>query len=173
MLLEGAIYHVTSMVNYGNFHLGEARFKCMFLEIVKEAKKKFDFELWNFCVMDNHIHFLIKPGSGVSLSKIMQWIKCNFAKRWNKEHGLKGHFWGGRFYSRIVENSEDFEAVSKYIDENPVKANMVKEPGEWQWGGFFHRLKGNKGIITELLNPENLFPVFKMPRAVEVGSNTS
>jgi putative transposase len=102
--------------------------------------------------MDNHIHFLITPGKGVSLSKIMQWIKCNFAKRWNKAHGTKGHLWGERFFSRIIKDKQDFETVSKYIDENPVKAKVVQEAKAWRFGGLFHRLWRIGGIIDYLVD---------------------
>jgi REP element-mobilizing transposase RayT len=72
--------------------------KRAFLALVVLAKKKFPVKLWNFTIMDNHIQFLIKPEDGVSLSKIMQWLKCNFAKMWNKAHNTKGHLWGDRFF---------------------------------------------------------------------------
>jgi putative transposase len=157
ILYDGATYHVTSKIDHDNPSLHDHHFKSLFLDFMKTAKQKFSFELWNFCIMDNHIHFLIKPGPGVSLSKIMQWIKCNFAKKWNRENSTKGHLWGERFFSRIIRNIEDFQAVSRYIDENPVKAKMVENANDWKFGGLFHRLKGLTGIIDYLIKPENLF----------------
>ncbi|MDR1218447.1 MAG: transposase [Treponema sp.] len=62
----------------------------------------------------NHIHFLIKPGEDGGLLKIMQWIKCNFAKAWNKERGRKDHVWGERFHSRIINGMRDFLRVREY-----------------------------------------------------------
>ncbi|MDR0562613.1 MAG: transposase [Spirochaetaceae bacterium] len=146
-LVEGATYHVASKIDHDDPALRESAFKQGFLDFVTKAKKRFSFKLWNFMVMDNHIHFLIKPGPGVSLSKIMQWIKCNFAKWWNKMHNTKGHLWGDRFFSRIIKDEKDFEAVSEYIDENPVKAKLVKTAKEWRFGGLFHRLRRIFGII--------------------------
>jgi putative transposase len=99
--------------------------------------------------MDNHIHFLIKPGDGVSLSKIMQWLKCNFAKMWNKAHNTKGHLWGDRFFSRIIEDEADFELVSAYIDRNPVKAKLVWVETDWEFGGLSYWLRGIQGLIDE------------------------
>ncbi|MDR1126619.1 MAG: transposase [Treponema sp.] len=61
-----------------------------FLLYVKKAKRKFRFNLLDFCIMGNHIHCLIKPDKDGNLSEIMQWIKCNFAKAWNKAQGRKG-----------------------------------------------------------------------------------
>ncbi|MDR3302101.1 MAG: transposase [Spirochaetaceae bacterium] len=157
ILLEGAIYHVTSQIDHGAMALSGDEVKQMFLDFVEKAKTKFGFELWNFTVMDNHIHFLIKPDKDVSLSKIMQWIKCNFAKKWNKAHDTKGHLWGERFHSRIIKDENDFERTSKYIDENPVKAKLVKEAKDWKFGGLFHKVRGIIGLIEETVYGERFF----------------
>jgi putative transposase len=114
--------------------------KNMFLQVVKIAKTKYDFIISNFCIMDNHFHFLITPGKGVSLSKIMQWIKCNFTRRWNKKNNVTGHLWGERFWSRIINGIEDFLRIVEYIDNNPVAAGFVKEAKDWEFGGLFHHI---------------------------------
>jgi putative transposase len=157
ILAEGATYHVTSKIDHDAPAIREPEFKEGFLNFVAKAKERFSFTLWNFTVMDNHIHFLIKPGPGVSLSKIMQWIKCNFAKWWNKKHETKGHLWGERFFSRIIKDERDFAKVSEYIDENPVKAKLVKKLEHWRFGGLFHRLRRIFGLIDSLADPATLF----------------
>ncbi|MDR1072877.1 MAG: transposase, partial [Treponema sp.] len=114
ILHDRATYHVTSKIDHDGMNLLEQRFKALFLSFVKKAKEKLHFRLWDFCVMGNRIHFLIKPGGGGGLSKIMQWIKCNFAKSWNKEQGRKGHVWGERFHSRIIKGMGDFLRAREY-----------------------------------------------------------
>ncbi|MDR2419470.1 MAG: hypothetical protein LBD79_10540, partial [Treponema sp.] len=74
------------------------------------------------------------------LSEIMQWIKCNFAKKWNKMHDTHGHVWGERFFSKIIWNKTQFEEASAYIDNNPVKACLVADAKAWVFGGLFHKL---------------------------------
>ncbi|MDR0562336.1 MAG: transposase [Spirochaetaceae bacterium] len=158
ILTKGATYHVASKIDHDAPALREPEFKQGFLDFVAKAKKRFPFKLWNFTIMDNHIHFLIKPGPDVSLSKIMQWIKCNFAKWWNKRHNTKGHLWGERFFSRIIKDERDFERVSEYIDENPVKAKLVIKPEHWRFGGLFHRLRRIFGLIDQMPDTDALFP---------------
>ena len=97
--------------------------------------------------MGNHIHLLIKPGPGASLSKIMQWILGVFAQLWNKKHGLFGHLWGDRFFSRIILGILDFLKVFLYIDNNPVIAGLAKHPDQWEYGGLWHYKKGITDII--------------------------
>ena len=151
ILVANATYHVTSKIDYDMMALHSAEVKHMFLDFVKKAKQKFHFELWNFTVMDNHIHFLIKPGNDASLSDIMQWLKANFAKKWNKMHQTHGHLWGERFFSKIIRDERQFEQVSEYIDKNPVEARLVAEAQDWAFGGLFHKLRRIVGLVDELV----------------------
>ena len=158
-LQEGAEYHVTARINRGEMVFLIQEDRELFMAILKRAKKKFNFLLKNFCVMGNHIHLLIKPGPGVSLSKIMQWLLSVFAQSWNKKHNLSGHLWGERFFSRIISGILDFLHVFIYIDYNPVLAGLVIQPEQWMYGGLWHHKKG----ITDITSLEDtivleLFP---------------
>jgi putative transposase len=101
--------------------------------------------------MNNHFHLLIKPGENESLSRIMQWILSVFAMAWNRKHNIRGHVWGERFYSRIIQGIVDLLRVFIYIDRNPVNAQLVNCPQEWQFGGLWHH---NQGIRTVTDPPE-------------------
>jgi len=125
----------------------EIAMRALFLAFVKQTKKRYSFAIYNFCVMGNHVHFTIRPDKGSSLSKIMQWLLGNYAKAWNKAHGVKGHLWGDRFFSKIIRTDEEFLHVFKYISQNPVKAGLVERAEEWEYGGVCHFLRGEKGII--------------------------
>jgi len=146
-LQEGAEYHVTARVNRGEKIFLAMEDRELFMDVLKRAKKKYNFSLKNFCVMGNHVHLLIKPGPGVSLSKIMQWLLGVFAQLWNKKHGLSGHLWGDRFFSRIILGIRDFLRVFTYIDYNPVIAGIVVHPEQWKHGGLWYHKKGHTDII--------------------------
>jgi len=152
MLLEGAEYHVTARINRGEMIFLNRDDREFFMEILKRAKKKFSFSLKNFCIMGNHVHFLIKPGPGESLSKIMQWLLGVFAQLWNKRHGLSGHLWGDRFFSRIISGILDFLRVSAYIDQNPVAVGLADHCEQWEYGGAWHQ-KNRINDIVELIDP--------------------
>ena len=146
-LRDGAIYHVTSKVNRRLRDLQLRDIKTMFLVFLKKAKQKYPFELLNFCIMDNHFHLIIRPGPGQSLSRIMQWVKGNFARYWNKLHHTEGHLWGGRFFSKIIEDVAQFLKTVTYIDENPVKAQLVAKAEDWEFGGLYHDLHGRFDVV--------------------------
>ena len=133
-LKRNAEYHVTAKINRGEFILESDDIKDLFLHIVERAKKKYSFKIRGFSIMDNHIHFLMKPGCEESLSRIMQWILSVFAIYYNKMFNLKGHVWYDRFNSKIIETFRQLIATFKYICDNPVKANLVKTPQEYKYG---------------------------------------
>lgn len=146
-LLTGAYYHVGARVNRKEMIFHSSGTKELFLDVVERAKGRFDFRLDNFCIMGNHYHFIIQPGNTENLSKIMQWIMSVFAISYNKLHKLTGHVWGDRFFSHILSNIREYLRAFDYIDNNPVKAGLVKEKSSWIFGGLYHRCQGRWDII--------------------------
>jgi putative transposase len=111
------------------------------------VKKKFPMAIYNFCIMGNHVHFAVRPDSNSSLSEIMQWLLGNYAKAWNKAHKVKGHLWGDRFFSKIIQMGMAFWRVFEYISRNPVEAGLVGRAEEWEYSGVCHFLKGETSIL--------------------------
>ena len=117
------------------------------LLVLEEAKQKYGFALHNFCVMPTHIHLLITPAKGTSLSRIIQWIKTRSAKRWNIIHGSTDHLWGERFFARPIRDMNEYFTVYRYIDQNPVKAGLVQNPANWKASGAYHIANGLTRLV--------------------------
>jgi len=148
-LRKGAIYHVVATANRSELIFKNNAMKKLFLTFLIKANKKFGFSLGGFCIMGNHVHLIIRPNDAVkySLSKTMQWLLGNFSKAWNKIHRLKGHLWRARFFSRVIENKTDLRNVLKYLNENPVKAGLVKRAEDWEYSGLRHFMTGNRELL--------------------------
>jgi putative transposase len=97
--------------------------------------------------MPTHIHLLIIPGEGTSLSRIMQWIKTHSAKRWNSIHGSTDHLWGERYFARTIQDPREYFYVMEYIDRNPVKAGLVQDVGEWKASGAYYIRHNLSGMV--------------------------
>jgi len=138
LIIEGATYHVTARTNgkIPNFSqkLDQKRIYLM----IQKAKEKYNFKLHNFCIMPNHIHLLLTPATGTSLSRIMQWIKTHSAKVINYANRTCDHLWGDRFFSRPIKDDKDYIDVFNYIDQNPVKAGYVENPKDWVYSGAYY-----------------------------------
>jgi REP element-mobilizing transposase RayT len=127
---------------------------------IEAAAEKFNFTLLNYCIMGNHIHLLIEQGEDNDLSRIMQWILGCFAQEWNRIKGRSGHFWGGRFWSRVIEDEEDMIAVFNYIAENPVKARKAKKAADWKYGGVYCYHEGVKTGVFLVIRPGKYIYLF-------------
>ncbi|MDL2229393.1 transposase [Treponema sp. OttesenSCG-928-L16] len=147
LLKENASYHVTVRANRKEMILFCSSMRTLLLNTIKRAKRKYHFQVFNFSIMGNHFHLIIKPENGESLSRIMQWILSIFARSWNRSHLVSGHVWGERFYSKIINNFLEFIHTFDYIIENPIKAHLVKHSSEWESSGLWHFLSGNRDIL--------------------------
>ncbi len=144
---NGFSYHITARINRQEFIFDSANIKEMFMDTLKRAKFKYKFLIKNFCIMNNHIHIILKPLQGQSLSKIMQWILSVFAQKYNKFFGLKGHVWQDRFKSKIIESFRQYLNTFIYISNNPVKAGIVNTAVDFQYNGITDIQKGYLNII--------------------------
>ena len=115
--------------------------------ILKRAKKKYSFRIENYCIMSNHVHFILKPLKGDSLSAIMQWILGVFAQKYNKTFELQGHVWYDRFKSKIIIDFRQYLHTFIYISNNPVKAGLVRFPTDFPFSGIYNLQKGISDLM--------------------------
>jgi len=147
ILRDGYSYHVTALVNRQEHILDSAIIKALFMQVLRKTKRKYRFIIQNFCIMGNHVHFIIKPYGGESLSRIMQFMLSIFASRYNKRFNLKGHVWYDRFKSRVIESFRQYFNTFLYISNNPVKAGLVKHASDYPYCGIAYIHKGISGIM--------------------------
>ncbi len=99
--------------------------------------------------MDGQLPFL--KHKWTSLSEFGKELKQTFSRFYNKRHGRRGFFWGGRFKSLIVEKGETLINCLAYIDLNPVRAGLVSKPEEYRWNSMgYHVQQNNKGDFLSL-----------------------
>lgn len=146
-LQQGATYHVICRINRREMVLSPSTIKELFLQVVRKGKSRYSFAIQNFCIMGNHVHFILKPAEGENLSRIMQWILAVFAIRFNRMFKLTGHVWYDRFLSKIISNMRQYIATFIYICMNPVKAELVKNAVDYKYCGIYQIQKGIHDIL--------------------------
>jgi hypothetical protein len=85
--------------------------------------------------MDNHYHSLIETPDG-NLSKGMRQLKGSYTQFFNRQHRQVGHLFQGRYWAILVEKQSYLLELCRYIVLNPVRANMVKDVGDWPWSSY-------------------------------------
>jgi REP element-mobilizing transposase RayT len=102
--------------------------------LVVRALHQFDgqrYVLHAWVVMPNHVHAQITPLAGVSLAGLLHSWKSYTAKAANRALELRGRFWSREYYDRYIRSETHFRDVTRYIEENPVKAGLCTSPSRW------------------------------------------
>ena len=132
----GYTYHISTRCVDQTYLLHKAELKDVAISVIEKAKKKYKFSCFCFTIMDNHVHIIIQTPEEDNISLIMQVINKNIATKCNKALNRKGHFWGERFHSTLIESEEQLINTLIYLNLNPVKAGLVYDPKDWEWGSY-------------------------------------
>ena len=133
----GAFYHVITRGNRKAAIFKDDKDRLKFLQKLTEYKKRYNFILYAYSLMDNHIHLLLETGD-VSLSKIMQGLLQSYTQWYNGKYGVVGHLFQGRFKSILCDKREYLLNLIRYIHLNSVRAGLVRDPLEYMWSS--HRI---------------------------------
>ncbi len=107
-----------------------------YLEICRRYKDQYDFRLYHWVLMNNHTHLLIETKEDSSLSKIMQGVNLAYTIWFNRKNGKVGHLWQDRYKSAVVERDSYLLECGRYIERNPLRAGIVKDPREYPWSSY-------------------------------------
>ncbi len=135
--------------------MGSPKMKTLMIDVLNLALEKYHFELIGYTIMDNHFHLYIKTVTyGENISRIMQFIKSQFARRYNRMMNRTGPFWNERFYDVITELTpnprETFFNTILYLGYNPVRSGVVNDPRDYPYSSI------NKYLDENHLSPVKL-----------------
>jgi putative transposase len=86
-----------------------------------------------FVVMPNHVHLLITVPEGMSLERVMQFIKGGFSYQARKLFGIPGPVWQKSFVDRRVRDAFECMRFKNHIHQNPVRAGLVNRVEEYAY----------------------------------------
>ena len=143
---ESGIYHVMLRgVNKQQIFFDEQDYK-KFIQVLIDCKRVSKFELYAYCLMDNHVHLLIKENDE-NISVVMKRIGCRFVYWYNAKYKRVGHLFQDRFKSEPVQTDEYLLCVLRYIHKNPVKAGIVRNCTDYPYSSYNWYYK--KGILID------------------------
>jgi len=144
---QSGIYHVMlrGINKQAIFSDDEDRVKLLeTLKIYKEVSK---YQIFAYCLMDNHVHLLIKENEEPIGSSIRR-INDSYVYWFNVKYKRIGYLFHGRFKSEIVEDDKCFLSVLRYIHQNPTSAGLAEQIGEYQWSSYLEYV-GGQHILTD------------------------
>jgi REP element-mobilizing transposase RayT len=108
--------------------------KIKFMNNIIKAKELGNFEIYGYCLMDNHVHLLLKENEEIGTS--IKRITVGYVGWHNKKYERVGHLFQNRYLSEPVISERYLLTVLRYIHQNPVKAEMVKAVADYNWSSF-------------------------------------
>ncbi|MCX7634397.1 MAG: transposase [Syntrophales bacterium] len=138
VVAPGYPHHVTQrgVRSLAVFH-GD-RDRRMYLSYLAEETDKHGVNILAWCLMDNHVHFIAVPREEGSLARAFGEAHRRYTLMKNTTSGVKGYLFQGRFFSTVLNERHLLTAV-RYIELNPVRAAIVKEPWLYPWSSAaFH-----------------------------------
>ena len=122
-----------------------------FLRTLEEARREVAMRVLAYCVMPNHFHLVLWPQADGALSQYMQWLTMSHTQRWHAAHGTAGTgpIYQGRFKSFPVQEDDHFYSVCRYVERNPLRANLVSRAELWKWSSLWQATNGTSAVTLD------------------------
>jgi len=159
--LPFSLYHILSRTNTGDIAFPDERDELKFLSYVEKYTELFSFRLHAFCLMPTHFHLLLESTNNPRLSELMRRLLTAYTIYFNRRHKRHGHLFQGRFKSYIVDKSNYFIALSRYIHLNPRASGLKSDFEKYRGSSLRYYIKGGEPAY---LHTKEILAYFKGDR---------
>jgi putative transposase len=118
-----------------------------YLNDLKEALGRNDCRLHAYVLMTNHVHLLLTPMSEHGVSHLMQDVGRKYVRHINHTYRRSGTLWEGRYKASLIDSEVYLLTCMRYIELNPLRANMVAHPGEYRWSSYACNANGKDNAL--------------------------
>ncbi len=154
--MDNGYYHILTRGNdRKNIFRGEEDY-LNFLTIILRYLAKFDIFIYHYCLMPNHIHFLVQALIALHLPKFMQGILQSYAWHFRKKYDSAGFVFQNRYKSLFIERESYLLECARYIERNPMRAKLTSNLHEYRWSSFSFYAQGFHDSIIKYPNPAYL-----------------
>ncbi len=122
-----------------------------YLDNLREWKTALDCKVYAYCLMTNHVHLVVDPGSDPEkLGLLMKRLAGRQARYINTKDNRSGSLWEGRYKSSPIEANQYLLACCRYVELNPVRAGMVDDPAQYHWSSCSTKVHCTPGAWLDL-----------------------
>ncbi len=154
--IQGGFYHVFNRGNRKQDIFLQAKDYKRYLDKIKEYKEKHNVSVIAYCLMPNHIHFLIRQNGPKPISSFFQRLHTAYTMYFNKKYQTNGHLFESRFKTKMVTRDEYLQHLSRYIHLNPKK--LVTKLPSYKWSSYPAYISNYNDELTE---PKFILSMFK------------
>ncbi|MBI4598233.1 MAG: transposase [Candidatus Omnitrophica bacterium] len=147
---DNGYYHVISRsINQTHIFRDPEDFS-RFRKLQQQAKRDFPLRLFHYVIMHTHFHFVLQATTQHALSAHLAQLKWRYTIWMRRKYGWKGPLWRERYKSLPIESEEYLTACGTYVEFNPIRAGLCKEPAAYPHSSYRHY---HLGVPDELLDP--------------------
>jgi putative transposase len=162
----GLCYHVYDRGNAQAVVFFDERDYDSFMALIARAVRRLPMSVLAYCLMPNHFHLVLRPDADGDLGRWMHWLLTSHVHRHRRRHDTVGRIWQGRFGSSPIQEYDHLLTALRYVERNPVRAELVPAVNDWPWSSIHERLgrQGN-GLITDspVQLPRNWLELVQQP----------
>ena len=125
-----------------------------YLHWLAEAGERYKCAIHAYVLMTNHVHILATPRESGGLSQMMQYLGRRYVPYINRRYSMSGSIWEGRYKASLVDDEMYLLRCMRYVELNPVRANMVVQAGHYRWSSY--RINA-QGASNTLISPHALY----------------
>ena len=147
VVIPGLPHHVTQRGNRREaVFFGDDDYRA-YLSLIAAAAQAANTQIWAYCLMPNHVHFIMTPTHEDGLRAVLAEAHRRYTGRINARFRQTGHLWQGRFGS-VPMDEDHLLAAARYVAMNPVKAGMTAKPEDWPWASTRAHLRGQDDQVV-------------------------
>jgi len=148
MYIPALPYHIVQRGNNREACFIEPKNYQFYLVLWEELAARYGVAVHAYCLMTNHVHFLVTPATDTAVSNTMKFVGSRYAQHINKTYRRTGTLWEGRHRASLVQTDRYLLSCMRYIELNPVRAAMVRRPEEYRWSSYAVNAWGDRGWLT-------------------------
>jgi len=142
-------HHITQRGNNKETVFFDEEDRKFYLKLLKKYSHQWNFDIWAYCLMPNHVHILAVPRKEESFARGIGATNLVYTQYFNHRYKRSGRLWQNRFFSAIIEKGSYLWYVARYIERNPVRANIIKRAEDYDWSSAkAHLLKREDDILS-------------------------
>ncbi len=140
----GVIFHVLNRANARVRIFEDDRDYQTLEQVIAETVQRVPVRLLAYCIMPNHWHMLVWPRGDGDLGAFMQRLTTTHVRRWHlhRQSVGSGHLYQGTYKCFPIQDDKHFLAVCRYVEQNALRAGLVRRAEDWRWSSLWLRLVG-------------------------------
>lgn len=146
-IVPGQPLHIVQRGNNRTLTFAHSEDFGYYLRVLGDASSDFGCSIHAYALMSNHVHLLVTPRDDRAAARMMQAIGRRYVRYFNQGHGRTGTLWEGRFRSTVIDSERYFLACSRYVELNPVRAGIVREPAAYRWSSYRCNARGEPDAL--------------------------